>query len=105
MAFRFCNTCCDDKVLTMFTKYGNKCSDCKKKRVEKGREMFYINRTKCVCGLYISDGNPKEKHEMKNSHQNFIKHGTRNPDGLKYICRNGTDDQKFKVVCLLRNKK
>ena len=36
---------------------------------------FYNNRYKCVCGAYISDGNPKEKHEQTITHQDFILFG------------------------------
>ena len=81
----------------MFTKYGTECFECKKKRVEKDRQRHYKNRIRCVCGLYISDANPKEKHEKTQSHQNFIKYGTRSPEGCDYILRNGKAEDIFRM--------
>ena len=97
MSLRFCNTCCEMKQVEEFRKYGNECSKCKETRISKQKQKYYKNRTRCICGLYISDANPKEKHEKTNSHQNYIKYGTRNTDGYDYICRNGTPEQQFKV--------
>ena len=98
MAQRFCNTCKAMKPIEGFKKYGNECADCKAQRIEKAREVYYKNRTRCVCGLYISDANPKEKHEKTKSHQNFIEYGTRSPDGLEYLERVGRTKDVCKIL-------
>ena len=61
------------------------------------KKKYYKNRVRCVCGLYTSEANPKWKHEKTNSHMNYMKYGTRNPDGYAYISRNGTPEQRFKI--------
>ena len=97
MSLRFCNTCCEMKPVDDFTKYGSECSKCKGKRINKQKEKYYKNRVRCVCGLYTSEANPKWKHEKTNSHMNYMKYGTRNPDEYAYISRNGTPEQRFKI--------
>jgi hypothetical protein len=43
--------------------------------IEKNKEKYYTNRYKCVCGSYISDGNPKEQHEKTKGHKNYLEYG------------------------------
>ena len=89
MAERYCNICKKEKPLSEFKKYGTECSTCKRERNEKQRQCFYSNRYRCECGLYISDGNPKEKHEKTKAHQNYLKYGMRAPEGLDFLERTG----------------
>ena len=85
MADRYFNTCKTKKPLEQYKKYGHECSDCRKMRYGNQREKFYNNRVKCECGIYISDGNSKEKHEKTKAHQNFLTYGSRNPDGKEFL--------------------
>ena len=103
MSLRFCNTCCETKPMGDFRKYGNECSKCKEERNNKQKQKYYKNRTRCICGLYISDANPMEKHEKTNSHQNFIKYGTRNSDEYDYVCTNGNEQQRLKMNVAIMN--
>ena len=86
MAKQFCNTCELWKPVDEFTKYGTVCKPCKDEWNAKNKKRFYTNRKRCVCGLYISDGNPKEKHEKTKSHQNYIKYGSRSYGNFGLFC-------------------
>ena len=103
MSLRYCNGCITDKPETLFTKRGHECSDCKKLRREKEREKYYKNRVRCDCGCYISDGNPKEKHEQTKSHQNYLKWGYKNPDGIHYLSLTEQYDKLDKCLRKVRH--
>ena len=107
MMNQFCNTCEMWKPTDEFTKYGNVCKPCKDEWIVNNKQRFYTNREQCICGLYASDGNPKEKHEKTKSHQNYIKYGCRNPnsigDGLRVLAfRN--EFVKYKRLKFLEEK-
>ena len=72
MTLRYCNSCKVKKPETEFTKFGKECCECKKQRNKNTSNRYYSNRVKCGCGLYTSDGNPKEKHEQTQRHKDFI---------------------------------
>lgn len=92
MTLRYCNTCVIEKPEAMFTKYGNECFECKKLITQNAREKFYKNRVRCVCGLYISDGNPKEKHEQTQKHKDFVNGVKRAPPNY---CKNWAEVNKI----------
>ena len=61
----------------------------KRERTKKQRQCLYSNRYRCECGLYISDGNPKEKHEKTKAHHNYLKYGMRAPESLDCLENTG----------------
>ena len=73
----------------MFTKFGKKCAECKKKRLTGKREEYYQNRTRCICGVYISDGFPRERHEKTKWHMKVMKCGNRFQGSLTYLVNTG----------------
>ena len=97
MAEHHCNTCNMKKDETMFTNFGKECAECKKKRLTGKREEYYQNRTRCICGVYISDGYPKERHEKTKGHINFMKCGNRFPKSLEYLVNTGQEANYNKV--------
>ena len=105
MAQRYCNTCKFEKTLEQFTKYGTECKECKIKRTQVNRERFYVNRYRCECGLYVSDGNPKDKHEKTKVHQNYLKFGCRYPNGLDFLYRTDKIEQLNKCLEGIENNR
>ena len=90
MSERFCESCIKTKPIEEFKKYGHECRSCKTKREKESSKKYYKERSKCVCGSYISEANPKEKHEMTQGHKNFIE------NGYKYKKYNGEQIERFK---------
>ncbi len=101
----FCTHCNQYKDDNDFCNHWTtRCNDCKKKflddiqinkmkyrtekvlaNVEKNKAKYYANRYKCECGSYISDGNPKERHEATKGHKNY----------LEYVLKGGKESIKF----------
>ena len=72
---RYCERCRETKDITNFKKYGNVCKECKEKQINEQKAKFYSNREQCVCGCYVSGGNPMEKHVQTQSHKNYLTFG------------------------------
>ena len=93
MTERYCNSCKEYKSLEYFKQYGHECADCKKEHRANSTKRYYTNRYRCECGLYISDGNPKEKHVKTQSHINWLMYGDRSPKSDEFLLQQGTQEQ------------
>ncbi len=103
---RYCGTCEQYKDDDGFRyKWSLQCKECRKKVlddihmrqvkfntekrkaiIEKNKEKYYTNRYKCVCGSYISDGNPKERHEKTKAHKNYLEYGLKGgEESMKFL--------------------
>ena len=69
----------------MFTKFGKESAECNKKRLTGMSEEYYQNRTRCICGVCISDGFSRERHENTKGHMNFITCGNIFQGSLNYL--------------------
>ena len=95
---RYCDTCNMKKPVNDFKRYGKECAECRLLRVESSKERFYTNRVRCKCGLYTSEGNPIEKHVKSHAHLNYLKYGTRNPQGIDFLERTCQWDKRANVL-------